>query len=80
MTREIVGILLIIFGVLCTFAGKVGVRNSDGGIVFWFGPALIAFGWILNYTSATKRCPWCSKQIRYDARKCKHCGGRLSNE
>jgi uncharacterized membrane protein len=44
MTREIVGILLIIFGVLCTFAGKVGVRNSDGGIVFWFGPALIAFG------------------------------------
>jgi len=79
MVGEIVGVLLIIVGVLCTFVGCiVEIRNPAGGMVFWLGLAMIAFGWTLNYTTATKTCPWCRKRIRYHAGRCKHCGAASS--
>jgi len=77
---EIVGFLLILGGVLCTFAGcVVWTMNPERGIIFWLGLALIAFGWILNNTAATKTCPWCSERVKYRALKCKHCGAALAN-
>ena len=80
MIGEIVGFLLMLGGVLCTLGGcVVWAVNPNGGIVFWFGLAMITFGWILNHTTATKICPWCSQRINYRSPKCKHCGAALSN-
>jgi len=79
MIGEIVGLFLMLAGVLCTAGGcMVWAINRDGGIVFWFGLAMVAFGWILNHTTATKTCPWCSQRISYRALRCKHCEAALS--
>lgn len=42
---DIFGLLVCILGVLCTLSGWViGAATLGGGIIFWFGVALILVG------------------------------------
>lgn len=76
---DIVGLLLVIVGILCTLGGCVVASINPGGyIMLWFGLAMILTGTLLLNVAGKKTCSQCSERVKVKALKCKHCGHDFS--
>ena len=77
--RTIVGIfggLLVAAGVFGIFSGCVliSTNRNGGGSALVFGLAALLIGWLIIHASDRKTCPQCAEKVKYEAKKCKHCG------
>jgi ribosomal protein L37AE/L43A len=55
----------------CLFLGTPGLA---GGFSFWVGIGLMAVGWFISDSANKKTCPQCAERVKYEAKKCRHCG------
>lgn len=67
-----VGIMVTV--VSCVLGSAVG--SGAGGVPF-MGIVLMIGGGLLWLRSSTKACPGCAERVKYQARKCQHCGADL---
>jgi len=70
--------MLFFAGLLITAAGFLTVWHPVGGVFFWAGVALMIAGILIYRVSGRKTCPQCAERVKYEAKKCKHCGSELA--
>ena len=66
------GIMITV--VSCVLGSVVG---SGTGKVPFMGIILMTIGAVLWRKTSTKVCPACAERVKYQARKCQHCGADL---
>jgi len=69
----VVGILLLL-GALVT----VGHPSGFASTLFWVGLFLLAGGIMIARSAGRKTCPQCAERVKYEAKKCRHCGHDFS--
>ncbi|MDP2603467.1 MAG: zinc ribbon domain-containing protein [Deltaproteobacteria bacterium] len=71
---DIFGIAILVFGILALVASCVGPMHAANPILFWWGIAMVALGWFISHNAVRKTCPQCAERVKYEAKKCRHCG------
>ena len=71
---DIFGMLVFAAGLLCFFLSCVGPTHAANPMLFWAGIALMAGGVVVCHGANRKTCPQCAERVKYEAKKCRHCG------
>ena len=52
----------------------ISTHRSGGDFALVSGLIALVIGWLIIRTSGRKHCPECAEKVKYEAKKCKHCG------
>lgn len=76
---QLLGKLVLCVGIMLTVVSCVlgSVAGTGTGGAPFMGIALIIGGGVLWHRSSNKTCPSCAERVKYQARKCPHCGADL---